>query len=48
VSRPGQEGEAQRALAPFGALRAAEPSLEDVFVSLARVRNAAAKQMVTA
>jgi ABC-2 type transport system ATP-binding protein len=38
VSRPGRTAEARTLLAPFGAPREAEPSLEDVFVSLARHR----------
>jgi ABC-2 type transport system ATP-binding protein len=36
VVRAGREGEARALLAGFGGLQAAEPSLEDVFVSLAR------------
>jgi ABC-2 type transport system ATP-binding protein len=36
VARPGRERDARAALATYGDVRAAEPSLEDVFVSLAR------------
>jgi ABC-2 type transport system ATP-binding protein len=36
VASEGREGEARAALAGFGAAASAEPSLEDVFVSLAR------------
>jgi hypothetical protein len=38
VAQEGRETEARDAIAPFGAPRQAEPSLEDVFVSLARKR----------
>jgi hypothetical protein len=38
VARPGRTAEARTLLAPFGTPREAEPSLEDVFVSLARSR----------
>jgi ABC-2 type transport system ATP-binding protein len=38
VARPGRTAEARTLLAPFGTPRDAEPSLEDVFVSLARSR----------
>jgi ABC-2 type transport system ATP-binding protein len=45
VGRPGRAADAQRLVAPLGAANPAEPSLEDVFVSLAR-RQAALKEAV--
>jgi ABC-2 type transport system ATP-binding protein len=45
LGRPGREGEAQRLVAPLGMASVAEPSLEDVFVSLAR-RQAAPMEAV--
>jgi ABC-2 type transport system ATP-binding protein len=45
VAKPGREAEARRLVAPLGQVRAAEPSLEDVFVSLAR-RQAAPQEAV--
>jgi ABC-2 type transport system ATP-binding protein len=45
VVKPGREADARRLVAPLGASRAAEPSLEDVFVSLAR-RQAAPQEAV--
>jgi hypothetical protein len=36
VARPGAEREARRLVEPFGLPAPAEPSLEDVFVSLTR------------
>ena len=36
VARPGRAAEARAALSPLGVVRDADPSLEDVFVSLAR------------
>ena len=43
VARPGAGAEAARLLSRFGAPFSAEPSLEDVFVSLARSAAAPAK-----
>jgi ABC-2 type transport system ATP-binding protein len=40
VARPGREADARRLLAAAGSPRPAEPSLEDVFVSLARRKTA--------
>jgi ABC-2 type transport system ATP-binding protein len=45
VAQPGRAADARRLVAPLGAVRAAEPSLEDVFVSLAR-RQAAPREVV--
>jgi ABC-2 type transport system ATP-binding protein len=45
VSRPGRESDARRLVAPLGSAVPAEPSLEDVFVSLAR-RQAAPQEAV--
>jgi ABC-2 type transport system ATP-binding protein len=45
VARPGEEPEARRLVAPLGTPAAAEPSLEDVFVSLARQQPAAAERL---
>ena len=41
VARPGAEGEARAILSRLGEVRPGEPSLEDVFVSLAKRREAA-------
>ena len=46
VAQPGRESDAQRLVAPLGRAIPAEPSLEDVFVSLAR-RQAAPQEAVT-
>ena len=45
VGRPGREADARRLVAPLGTAVPAEPSLEDVFVSLAR-RQAAPQEAV--
>jgi ABC-2 type transport system ATP-binding protein len=45
VARPGAEIEARRLLEPFGPPAPAEPSLEDVFVSLARQQPAVTEQV---
>ena len=45
VARPGSEREARRLLEPFGPPAPAEPSLEDVFVSLARRQPAVTEQV---
>jgi ABC-2 type transport system ATP-binding protein len=42
ISRSGREQDVERLLDPHGAVRQAEPTLEDVFVSLARVQRGAA------
>jgi ABC-2 type transport system ATP-binding protein len=47
VARAGDSSRLREILAPFGAPEAAEPSLEDVFVSLVRKR-AREKELVTA
>jgi ABC-2 type transport system ATP-binding protein len=46
VARPGAEREARRLLEPFGSPSPAEPSLEDVFVSLARQQPAVTERVV--
>ena len=47
VAKPGEAAVAERLLARFGAPAAAEPSLEDVFVSLARRQQSSAEAVAT-